>query len=375
MKLLMLNYEFPPIGGGAGLAHASLLKEFAARSDLHVDVITCGTRPGVTRETFAAGVTIYRVGIHKKNPHFWKRSEVIQWLLRAHRPYQRLLRQNTYRLVHAFFGFPSGWLCYCSRKRLPYIISLRGVDVPGGNPRFKLEYKLLGPLLFSPIWRHASRIVSCSEGLRQRALDFMPRTTIEVIPNGVDLERFQPAPQRPVSPTLRLITVGRLSTNKRVNMLVDAVVLLNQQGCPTHLTVVGDGALYGSLTQRIHGTGFTHLISLTGWCEPDQIPALYRRSDLYVSATLGEGMSNAMLEAMASALPIVTTDCEGVDELIGTNGMVTEPTPAALAEAIRVLAANPRRRRWMSREARAKAQDFSWASAAQAYINLYQDLV
>jgi glycosyltransferase involved in cell wall biosynthesis len=375
MKLLMLNYEFPPVGGGAGLAHASLLREFATRSNLQVDVITCGTRPGVTRETFSGRVTIHRVGIHKKSPYFWRRWEVIQWLGRAHRPYQRLLAQNTYGLVHAFFGFPSGWLCYRSRKRLPYIVSLRGVDVPAGNPRFNLEYKLLAPLVFPPIWRHARRMVSCSQGLRRRALDFMPKAAIEVIPNGVDLEHFQPVPERPVSQGLRLITVGRLSTNKRVNMLIDAVALLNQQDCPAHLTVVGDGALYDALNQRIHTAGLTHIIRLTGWCDRDQLPSLYRRSDLYVSSTLHEGMSNAMLEAMASGLPIVTTACEGVDELIGTNGMVTGATPAALAEAIRNLATDPRRRQSMSREARVRAEGFSWRSVAQAYIELYRDLV
>ena len=78
-------------------------------------------------------------------------------------------------------------------KRLPYIISLRGSDVPGANARLKLDYKILGPLVFKPIWQKASALVACSEGLKARALQFLPSAQIEVIPNGVDLERFHPA--------------------------------------------------------------------------------------------------------------------------------------------------------------------------------------
>ena len=143
-------------------------------------------------ETFSKAIRIHKVGIHKKHLHFWRRSEVLEWLRKAKGPYRRLLRENAYNLVHAFFGFPTGWLCYRTAGRIPYMISLRGSDVPGDNARLQLEYKILGPLVFRPIWKHAAALVACSEGLKARALRFLPSARIEVIPNGVDLERFQP---------------------------------------------------------------------------------------------------------------------------------------------------------------------------------------
>ncbi|WP_449191887.1 glycosyltransferase, partial [Thauera sp.] len=192
MKLLMLNYEFPPIWGGGGQAHRALLTEFAGRRDLVVDVLTSAPSPGFSTEPFADNIRIHRVGIHKGHLHFWRRSEVLAWLLKARSHYHRLLRETAYDLAHAFFAFPTAWLCYRTAGQLPYAILVRGSDVPGGNARLQWDYKLLGPLVFKPIWQQASALVACSEGLRQRALRFLPSAQIDVIPNGVDLERFTP---------------------------------------------------------------------------------------------------------------------------------------------------------------------------------------
>lgn len=368
----MLNYEFPPIGGGAGQAHAALCREFTRYADLRVDVVTSGTASGVERESWGENVTIHRVGIRKADPHRWQRREVLAWLIRAKGPYRKLLEEGTPQLVHAFFAFPSGWLCYRTRHQCPYLVSLRGSDVPGANARLQLEYKLLGPLVFKPIWRSAVRLVACSEGLRQRALRFMPEASIDVIPNGVDLSLFKPASPQSEAGPLRLLTVGRLSETKRVHLLIDTVAALHQQGCPARLTVVGGGALHDSLQQQVHGLGLGKHITLQGRCEREAMPDLYRDHDLYVSATMQEGMSNAMLEAMASGLPIVTTRCEGLDELIDANGRVVEP--AALRKTIAALAGDLPLRQQMALAARAQAEAFTWHAAAEAYRAIYASL-
>ncbi|MBN2132709.1 MAG: glycosyltransferase, partial [Sedimentisphaerales bacterium] len=231
MKILMLNYEFPPIGGGGGHAHRCLLEQFAGRDDLEVDLVTSAPQRGLRTERMAPNVSIHRVGIGKRHLHVWRRGEVVEWLRRARPVYRGLVRSGRYRLVHAFFAFPSGWLCHRTRRKLPYVISLRGSDVPGGNRRLSLDYKLLGPTVFKPIWRHAGAIVACSEGLKARALRFLPAAEIEVIPNGVDLERFHPAESdEGEGATLRLLTVGRLSLTKRLPLLLEAVTRLAAPG-------------------------------------------------------------------------------------------------------------------------------------------------
>jgi glycosyltransferase involved in cell wall biosynthesis len=376
MRILMLNYEFPPIGGGGGQAHRALLYQYAGRRELEVDVLTSAPKPGLTVERFSDNVAIRRVGVHKKDLHLWRRSEVIEWLAKAGPQYRRMLGEKSYDLIHVFFGFPTGWLCYRDAKRPPYIVSLRGSDVPGANARLKFEYKLLGRLVFKPIWQRAAALVACSEGLKSRALKFLPSADVTVIPNGVDLERFSPADPGPGdagSGPLRLLTVGRLSATKRMPLLIEAVELLLRQGCEVRLTVVGGGALKADLEQIVTQHGLSNAVRFLGRVESEEMPRVYRRHDIFVSASMQEGMSNAMLEAMASGLPIVTTRCEGVDELIADDGIVVDGSdPVHLAQAIGTLAADHETCRRMSMAARKQAEKFTWGSVAERYLALYK---
>ncbi|MEK7994863.1 MAG: glycosyltransferase family 4 protein [Planctomycetota bacterium] len=370
----MLNYEFPPIGGGAAKAHQCLLRQYAERHDLRVHVLTSAPQPGVVIEKFCENITIHKVGVHKKDLHFWRRTEVIEWLLKAGFYYRKLLRENSYDLVHAFFGFPTGWLCYRSAGGLPYVISLRGSDVPGQHARFQLEYKILAPV-FRGIWKKAAALVACSEGLKERALRFLPSASIDVIPNGVELDRFHPAETSQRPDALRLLTVGRLSVTKRVEMLIDAVEILHKQGCKLHFTIIGGGALEPQLREIVLKKNLGNIVEITGRTDPEDMPQLYRRNDILISASMQEGMSNAMLEAMASGLPIITTRCEGLEELIADNGLVVEPANAeAIAKAVKKLADDRQLRRQMSLAARRRAEQFSWSRAAEQYLALYERL-
>ena len=375
MKILMLNYEFPPIGGGAANAHRCLLQQYAGSSDLKVDVLTSAPKPGFLKESFADNINIYKVGVHKKELHFWRKIEVIEWLFKAKFHYRKLLQENGYDFVHAFFGFPTGWLCYRTADKLPYIISLRGSDVPGEHARFKLDYKILGPV-FKVIWKKAAALVAPSEGLKDRALKFLPSVEIDVIPNGVDLERFNPAETDNKSDTLRLLTVGRLSVTKRVEILIDAVEILHREGCEVRSKIVGGGQMQQKLKQIISDKNLANIIELTGRIDAEDMPQVYRQSDIFISASMQEGMSNAMLEAMASGLPLITTRCEGAEELIADNGLVVENANAEeIADAVRKIADDRQLYKQMAVAARTQAQKFTWNKVASQYTELYHKIL
>jgi len=375
LNLLILNYEFLPIGGGAANAHLCILKRYANRDDLKVDVLTSAPKPGTFCEKFSENITIYKVGLHKKDLHFWRKIEVIEWLFKAKSYYRKLLRENNYDLVHAFFAFPTAYLCYRTANKLPYIISLRGSDVPGQHTRLKLDYKILAPL-FAAIWKNAAALVACSEGLKERALHFLPLVSIDVIPNGVDLDRFSPADYAKSSDVLRLLTVGRLSFTKRTEILIDAVEILHKEGCKVHFTVVGGGQFEQKLKQLVAERNLGDIIEITGRIEAEKMPQVYRQNDIFISASMQEGMSNAMLEAMASGLPIVTTRCEGVEELIVDNGIVVEsPSGTDIATAIKKLISERQTYRDFSAASRKRATLFSWSSVANQYIECYKKVL
>jgi glycosyltransferase involved in cell wall biosynthesis len=367
----MLNYEFPPIGGGAANAHLCLLMQYAYNKNLQIDVLTSAPEPGLIKENFADNITIYKVGIHKKQLHFWRKTEVLEWLFKAGFHYKKLLRENKYDFAHAFSGFPTGWLSYRSANKLPYIISLRGSDVPGEHARLKLDYKILGPA-FKAIWKKASAIVANSQGLKNRALKFMPSAKIDIIPNGVDTECFRPAQTTSESQKLRLITVGRLSVTKRVEILIEAIDILNRQS-KVRFKIVGGGQLLQKLKQIVTENNLDNIVELTGRIDSEEMPQIYRQNDVFISASKMEGMSNAMLEAMASGLPIIATRCEGVDELIDENGLVIENANAEeIAKAIKKLIDDPQLRNQMSEAARKQAEKFTWGQIADQYLKIYE---
>ncbi len=369
-NILMLNYEFPPIGGGAGQAHYRLLQQYASMTDLKVDVLTSGLNKLIVTERLSENITIYKVGIHKKNLHYWRKIEVLEWLFRAKGYYRRLVDDGDYDLVHAFFGFPTGWLCYRDGK-LPYIISLRGSDVPGFNIRLGLDYKLLAGS-FRRIWQSASAVIANSRGLQKLALSFMPELNIKVIPNGVDVERFSPSPDKKLSRPLQILTVSRLISRKRIDVLIEAVAKMQQGGLDVCLNIAGEGNLLGNLQKLSVDLSVASKVRFLSRVPNEQMPDIYRRNDIFVMSSAHEGMSNAMLEAMACGLPIVSSSCEGTEELIADNGVIVpQADPELFAQAIKKLADSPEVYLAMSRKASEQAKKFSWHNTAGQYYNLY----
>ncbi len=377
MKLLMLNYEFPPIGGGGANANLQVLRQFAENEDIDIDLITSKPGRGDIIDHFAANIRIHKLGIVKRDLHHWRKSEVIEWLFKAVPYHRRLVSEKRCDLVHAFFAFPSGFLPWMTRKSLPYVISLRGSDVPGYNTRLKLDYIILAPL-FKSIYKNASEVIANSAGLAKLAGRFTSKVNIDVIPNGVDMDIFCPAENEHNAPSspYKLLSVARLTPRKRIDMQIRALRILQAMGIDTTLTITGEGPQMAALKELTEQLGLAEKVDFTGRVEPAALPGLYRRHDLFLMTSIHEGMSNAMLEAIATALPVVTTPCEGVDELVTEKtGIVINPAdPEPLAEAIKSLLQNHERYKQMSLAAREHAGNFTWHKVAKSYLEVYMKI-
>jgi glycosyltransferase involved in cell wall biosynthesis len=372
LKVLMVNYEFPPVGGGAAGANLNILKEMAAIGGLEIDLVTSFAGSGVAVENLGNGINVHKVGIKKENLHHWRKSEVLFWMFRASGVYKKLISSNQYDLAHCFFGFPSGWFCWRHRKKMPYIISLRGSDVPGYNDTLGLEYLLLGPL-FKSIWNNAASIVANSRGLARLAGEFTPALDIGIIPNGVAADEFGGQNIfKKGDNSVRILTVGRLVNRKRTDILIEAVKLLTDRGFDVSLDIAGDGVMADQLRALVDKNALTDRIDFLGAVPRHEMPGVYAKADIFVMCSEHEGMSNAMLEAMASSLPVVTSRCEGVEELITDNGFVVEPMNAEnLAASLGNLIRNAELREKMSQASRQKACMLSWKEVAAAYIEKY----
>lgn len=271
-------------------------------------------------------------------------------------------------LLHAhtlFFHSSLVAAAVARRLRLPLLLTLHiGSTATLPQPhRFATQCyeRTLGRVLL----RVAQRIICVSDDVRRHALSLgAPPSKLTVIPNGVDLADYQPAPRPPRAVPVALC-VGRLIFNKGQRFLLDATARLRDEGAPLRVRFAGDGPAASALRARTRALGLTDRVEFLG--HQDNVAALLADADIFVRPSLTDGMSLAVLEALASGLPVVATDVSGTRELIGDGaaGIVVPPASTAeLAQALQVLAQDPQRRLRMGARARERALAFDWASVA-----------
>lgn len=378
MRILLLNHEYPPVGGGAGNASAHLAADLV-QLGCEITVITAAVA-GMPAEEKREGVVIHRVGAIRRKALEASGTELVGFGAAAFRYARRFVANHPHDVLHAFFGIPSGAVCWRLGRStgLPYLISFRGRDVHGGKSRANKGIGGWMKVVSRPVWRSAASLVANSDGLRSIALDVDSSVCVSVIPNGVDTKRFSPNTSTAAGHEAQILYVGRLEPYKGLDDLLSAVKVLADRGQSIHLTCAGDGSLRSQLPEQAARLDITDRVSFTGPVHPDAIPDLYRSADIFVLPSLVEGMPNVVLEAMASGLPVVATRIPGSEELVGdgeTGYLVDSGSPESLADALEDIVTRPDRRDQMGMRGRQAAEGRSWRAAAEAYVNQYQRIV
>lgn len=257
-------------------------------------------------------------------------------------------------------------------------------DLDGSNWRYRWVRRLLKPFVHG--------YIALSQDLERYLREDIgvPPSRVIHICNGVDTERFYaaqtgreplPVPQFQGENLFVIGTVGRMQAVKNPLNLVRAFILLLQRlpdaKSRLRLAMVGDGPLRGEALRLLEEAGAADLAWLPG--SRDDVPALLRGFDLFVLPSLAEGISNTILEAMATGLPVVATRVGGNPELVeeGRTGMLVPPDdPKALAEAVRAYVADQELGRRHGAEARHAAERrFSLDVMVESYMGVYDRLL
>jgi glycosyltransferase involved in cell wall biosynthesis len=187
---------------------------------------------------------------------------------------------------------------------------------------------------------------------------------IVVIPNWIDASQYAQAaamharrlpPERPV-----VLFVGWMEEFKGIFELARAARRLVDRGLSFRLVLCGDGIHYDEMVRRCRDYGLDDVVEFRGWVDENRKREALAEADLFVFPSHREGMPNAVVEAMASGLPIVTTPVGGIPCLIesGRNGLLVPPRDwEKLAEAIETLLGDEPLRRKMGRENRRRIEE------------------
>jgi len=379
LRILMVNYEFPPIGGGGGIVTRYLGREFARRG--HDVTLVTSHFDRLPRCEIIDGVKVYRVPVIRRSPNVAKVHEMFTYILSAlvwSFRYVPVIRPD---IVQVFFGIPSGPVAYAIGKTMghPYVVFLGGRDVPRPNPDppyYRYLYPILKPAIRA-IWRSAGAVIACSEGLKKLALRTDPETRIEVIPDGIDLSRFH-APKREAEPdVVRVLSIGRLIPRKGFHHLISALPLLREMtGRKFMVEIVGDGPMMDELKELAKKLKVDDLVVFSGTIPYERLHKRYESADLFTLCSSAEGMPLVVLEAMAMGLPVVATKVQGIEELVrdGVNGyLIEDPSDSqALADRISLLIEDGQARIRMGAEAIRSVERYDWARIAERYLDVYR---
>jgi glycosyltransferase involved in cell wall biosynthesis len=387
MRVLLLNYEYPPCGSGAGLATQALAEGLASRG-LTVDVVTGAARASSEARLLWDGdaadegvLAVHRVASRRRAAHEAGARGAAGYLVAATPLVRRLLGRERYDVVHFVFSLPTAaMLPVLDLHGAPVVVSLRGSDVPGFDASLsglRRAHRLLHPLT-RWIWRRADRVVVPSESLGQLARRTAPRLRYSVVHGGVDLARFRPrlAPRRRPDGVVRCLAVARLVERNGLDHLIDALGLLERGRY--RLEIAGTGPCEPALRERVRRLGLEPVVRFAGWLDHAELARRYREADLFTLVPAVESFGNAFLEALASGLPVVGSTAGGIPELVehARHGLLVSPGhPHELADAIVRLGADPRLRAEIAHRNRADAErGHSWDRTTTRYLSLYRGL-
>ena len=371
MKLLMLNFEFPPIGGGAANANYYLLKEFAKNPDLEVDLITTSSNNKYEYERFSKNIDILKLNINKKDLYYWRMPEIALWTWKAYWLSKKLIKGEKYDLCHCWFGWPAGIIGYLLRKKIHYIVALRGSDVPGYNERLKTLDQFFFKFISKIVWKNAKAVTTNSKNLKELSEETFNTENIPIVRNGVNIDEFKPVIDKS---EFNILFVGRFIKRKGIIYLIKAFreILFEYNNCK--LTIVGGGPEREYLERFCKQTEFRTKVEFIETVKHDDIAAIYQNAHLLVLPSLEESSANVILEAMASGLPIITTNT-GAAELIDGNGFIVKrENYKQIKKAIIQYINNPELLRKHGRQSRKIAEKMSWNNAAKEYINIYHSI-
>jgi glycogen synthase len=375
MRILAINYEFPPLGSGAANATLRLCRAWARKG--HDVVVLTSCYKGLECSEWVHGFRVERVRVLRKNLDRCPPHELLSFALAAIPAGLARARGHKPDVTLAFFGFPSGPAAWAIRAAIgvPYVISVRNADVP--RPELQENRLFQWPLrmVVRPLWRRADAVVSVSAGLADIVRGVSPGLNVSVIPNGVDTDLFQQRePVRSAGPLL-LLYVGRLRRFKGLSELLFAVAEARGRIRRTlRLDIVGEGPAHDDLQSMARRLGVADIVRFRGRLQSQAMPEVYRNADIFVFPSHAEGMPNAVLEALATGLPVIGTRIEGTRELVrhGVEGLLVQPGDApALQSAIVALAADDERRAEMGWAARKRALQFSWDTMADEYLAVF----
>lgn len=324
----MIIHGFYPLVGGAEVAAYNLAKNLIKKG--YKIKVTTSNLQRYAEYQLIDDIEIIRIPCRKRNLAAFTQYEMAHFFINSLSPLYQLVRKFKPDVIHAHFTVPAGLLAYLIKRltKVPYIVTFHGSDVPRYNiKKYSITYALLTPIIKS-IWRNANYLISVSENLKQYVTSIMPSLLVQVINNGVDLDEFHPRMMKHNnSDPIKIIMVGRLIELKGFQYVIQSIPdVIRKSPKRVIVDVIGEGEKKEELINLTNRLGISQNVNFLGFLDRKELAKKYREASIFVIPSLNEAFPVALLEAMASGLPIIGSKVGGIKEIVkeGVNGFLTE---------------------------------------------------
>lgn len=291
------------------------------------------------------------------------------------------LKRQGYGLIDGHFAYPDGYAAMLLGRwlKLPATITLRGTEVPMAKSPV-LTRRMLAALKGVP------RVFAVADSLRQHMAGLGANPDkIRVIGNGVDTSVFRPMDRATARQQLNLpaqakilVSVGGLVERKGFHRVIELLPELKQT-CPdlVYLIVGGgspEGDILNRLKQQVADLGLSDVVRFLGAMPPKELHVPLSAADVFVLATSNEGWANVFLEAMATGLPVITTDVGGNREVVASSELGTVVPfgdPKALLQALQ----EALQKKWDRSAILKYASDNSWDTRIPLLLQEFHTLM
>lgn len=380
MKIGLVTQAYYPVLGGV-TEHVWHLGHELQKRGHQVTVITGATRPSMvpwtTKRDDDRGLRVLRIGFQMPTMLNGANAAITAgWKLG--RQLQRIEAAEQFDVVHIQSPLdPVLPLVATKAMRTPRVGTYHSYRDPSNGLVDRL------PRLFQPVFADAvgklSAHIAVSPAAAQFIHRYLPTVPFEIIPNGIDVERFhpdvKPMPIRRTADEFIVLFVGRMDPRKGAKFLFAALPHLEQRVKKYRVVVVGTGWMQKYYDAHIP-LNLRHRVEFTGYASPEDVPGYYKAADVYCSpATGNESFGIVLLEAMACGTPVVASDIEGYRWVVtpGKEGILVPPrSPEHLATALAMLADDPAGRKQMGERGRAKALAYTWPRIVDQIERVYQ---
>ncbi len=319
MRILVICYEYPPIGGGGGRVAQTLAHELVRRGhEVRVQTAALGWR---SLYEVDGGVEVFRTASGRKLPDTCSVPEMGAFVATSFPAAIRHVWSWQPDVIHAHFAMPSGVVARAVKiaTGTPYVLTAHLGDVPGGVPgQTDGLFRMLGPVARN-VWRHAAGASAVSSFVQELAVRAYGGPVTRIM-NGVDLNDAPLIPFALSTPP-HLVFLGRFNPQKNAPLLINA--LSQVADLDWRLTMIGDGPDMSAVREKVCSAGLESRVSLAGWKSASEVRGLLATADVLCMPSTSEGMPMAALEALKYGLALITTDIPGLRDVVipGRNGL------------------------------------------------------